>query len=135
MPVVGPPMPGPLGDPLEPLPIAPDPGEVGLVYTPWPDAPLPLVELPLALAGPQSALATALPAEDRFCASRVFAAAARVSAPTVGPDADPVPAAGGQSTAAPAADVPAVPDAPLPVPDDPAAAPGGVCGATGLSVA
>jgi hypothetical protein len=37
MPFIGPDLPGPLGEPLEPLPIVPEPGEVGLVLTPRPE--------------------------------------------------------------------------------------------------
>lgn len=61
MPVVGPPIPGPAGDPVEPLPIEPDPGEVGFVPGRVPDAlvPVPAPE-PLASAGGHSACLPAL---------------------------------------------------------------------------
>ena len=61
MPVVGPPIPGPLGDPVEPLPIVPDPVEVGFVPGRVPDAPAPVPPLdPLASAGGHSACLPAL---------------------------------------------------------------------------
>ncbi|WP_420473920.1 hypothetical protein [Noviherbaspirillum sp. ST9] len=62
IPVVGPPIPGPLGDPLEPLPIEPLPGEVGLVPGLVPEAPRPLPPALLPDVGGQSPLDDLLPA-------------------------------------------------------------------------
>lgn len=65
MPLVGPEMPGPLGDPEEPLPMVPTPPEVGFALgmpgpaTLLPDVPAVLPELPDACAVPQ--LMPALP--------------------------------------------------------------------------
>ncbi|HYD94996.1 MAG TPA: hypothetical protein VEC01_06695 [Noviherbaspirillum sp.] len=61
-------MPGPLGDPVEPLPIVPDPGDVGLVLAPRPDAPLPLLpDAPLDI--PVLGQSTFAPAEPELAAA------------------------------------------------------------------
>lgn len=138
IPLVGPLRPGPLGEPLEPLPIVPVPGEVGLVYVPctdWPLAEFPDCpdEPPLDLAGLQSTRAVRSPEAD---APLPLLAAADDAPLALAPAA----AVGGQSAAVPVAldaELPPAPDAPptLPPLDEPAPTLVGGLGATGLSVA
>jgi hypothetical protein len=118
MPLVGPPdMPPPLVGPLDPLPIAPEPGEVGLVVTPRPELLRPLVadapEVPVEPTGAQSRLVL-VPAIVAPLALPVDPVEPPVRVPDrplvpVGPATVPA----GQSLLAPEADVPCGVDDPV----------------------
>ncbi len=109
MPLVGPEIPGPLGDPEEPLPMVPTPPDVGLA---------------LGMPGPPTLLPLLVPELADDCALPQLTPARPVCPVADAPDADelampPLPDAlviGGQSAALP---VDAVPERVLPDADEP----------------
>jgi hypothetical protein len=138
MPFIGPDLPGPLGEPLEPLPMVPEPCDVGLVLTPRPE-PLrcmlpevsPEPEVPdvpdVDPTGAQSRLVdvpeVVAPLALPLDAVAPLAPDAPVEPPVRVPDKPLVPVGpltvpAGQSELAPDADVPWLVDEPV-IPADP----------------